>query len=726
MNSYNFGLIGSVWLMVILLLVAFALTIFTYKETTPPISKFFKWLLISLRSLTLFLLILILFEPVLDITSNLINKPKVAVLLDNSLSMNINTEKYKKSDIYKNVLTDLDLSGLEYKVYSFGEKVNEIDVATFEKSKYESLKLNENITDLARGIKHVNRNLENENFSSLLLITDGIHNQGNSPIINAQELARPIFTIGIGDTNKPKDIAITNILTNKIGFLDSKLPLIVKFKSAGYDNQKVKLTIFENGKKIEEKEITINANQTEYEEYFTYLPIAEGTNKISATIQNLTDELTTANNSSSEYVKINKNKRKFLIIAGAPNPDITFIKAELSKIKNVEIKEFIQKQKSDFYITPNQKDFSESEMLILIGYPNNFSPDNVTKMIKNELDNGKSLIFVPSKDVNFKKATILEDYLGFKVLSNSPRESNVSPITLEQGQVNSVLKVDDEPNSIKLWNDLPPLFHSELFVKTNPTASVLMQYRIGDVEFQEPLLLSNEFNKTKSLIFLGYGLYKWKFGSYSSEKDNNANDLFNILINNTIKWLSVENIGKNFTISTSKEKYNLGETVEILAQVYDKSYNAFDKAKVNITLQTKNSEKREITLQNYGNGKYITKVSGLKNGDYQVYGTAYIDSQTEYAKDQTRFEVELNSLEKSNIVLNKSLLLSISTLNNGKYYDANNFKLLNEDIKKSDFHFEKSMTTKKEIVLWNYSILLIIIITALGLEWFIRKRLGLL
>lgn len=726
MNSYNFGLIGSAWIMLILFLVALALTIFTYKETTPPISKFFKGLLISLRSLSLFLLILILFEPVLDITSNLINKPKVAVLLDNSISMNINTEKYKKSDIYKNVISKLDFSGLDYKVYSFGEKVNEIEVSNFEKSKYESLKFNENITDIAKGIKHVNRNLENENFSSVILITDGIHNQGNSPTINTQELARPIFAIGIGDTNKPKDIAITNILTNKIGFLDSKLPLIVKFKSIGFDNQKVKLTIYENGKKIEEKEVTLSAKQSEYEEYFTYLPTAEGTNKISATIQNLTDELTTSNNSASEYVRINKNKRKFLIIAGAPNPDIAFIKAEISKIKNVEIKEFIQKQKSDFYTSPNQKDFTESEMIILIGYPNNFSPDNVTKMVKSELDNGKSLIFVPSKDVNFKKASLLEDYLGFKVLSNSPRESNVSPITLEQGQVNAVLKVEDEANSLKLWNDLPPLFHSELFVKTNPTANVLMQYRIGDVEFQEPLLLSNEFNKTKSLVFLGYGLYKWKFGSYTSEKDNNARDLFNILMNNTVKWLSVENIGKNFTISTSKEKYNLGETVEILAQVYDKSYNAYDKAKVNVTIQAKNAEKREITLQNYGNGKYITKVNGLKNGDYQVFGTAYISNNSEYAKDQTRFEVELNNLEKSNIVLNKTLLENLADMNKGKYYDANNISSLNEDIKKSDFHFEKSVTTKKEIVLWNYSILLIIIITALGLEWFIRKRLGLL
>ena len=729
MPSYSFGLIGSAWVMLVLFLVALILTVVTYKKPNPPISNFFRYLLISLRTLALFLLIMILFEPILNISKNFINKPKVAILLDNSLSMGINSEKYNKVDVYKNLINKLDLDGLEYKSFTFGNEVKELNDL-----KFENINLNGQITNISKGLSFVNNNLELENYSSVILISDGNHNQGSSPINLTRELARPIFSIGIGDTISPRDLAINSVITNKIGFLEAQIPIIVKFTSNGYESEVVKLKVFENNNLIEEIDINVNKGQAYYEEFFTYTPKQEGTNKITATIQPLKNELTTANNSASEFVKITKNKRKFMILAGAPNPDITFVKAELSKVKNVEIKDFIQKNKSEFYTAPTQKDFSESEIIILIGYPNNFSPDYITKMVKNELDLGKSLIFIASKDVNYKKAAVLEDYLGFKVLSNSPRESFINPLTLEQGLANSVLKIDGNESDKEKWDDLPPLFHSELFVKINPTATALMNYKISEIEFNEPLLLSNEIGKTKSLVFLGYGLYKWKFGAYTSEKSENALDLFNILMNNSVRWLSVENIGKRFIISTSKEKYNVGETIELLGQVYDKSYNTFDNAKVKVTItdksntknNEKNNEKREIILQSISNGKYIGKVSGLKSGDYFVDAEAVLDGDKIYEKDNTRFDVSINNLEKSNVTLNKTLLTNLAEANFGKYYDANNISTLNADIKNSEFHFDKPMNTKEEVLLWNFPYILSLIILLFSIEWFILKRLGLL
>ncbi|MFY8161959.1 MAG: vWA domain-containing protein [Candidatus Kapaibacteriota bacterium] len=725
MPSYSFGLIGSAWIMLVLFVVALAFTLITYKNPNPPISNFFRYLLLSLRTFALFLLIMIIFEPILNISKNFIIKPKVAILLDNSLSMGINTEKYNKIETYKSVINKLNLDGLEYKTFTFGNEVKEL-----QDLKFENINLKGQITNITKGLSFVNNNLESENYSCVVLISDGNHNQGISPINLTRELARPIFTIGIGDTTIPKDLSITTLITNKIGFLGAQIPIIVKFTSNGFDNQKTKLKIYENNNLIEEREVVVNKNKKIYEELFTYTPKNEGTNKITATLQAIENELTNANNSSSEFVKITKNKRKFVILAGAPNPDITFVKAELSKVKNVEIKDFIQKNKAEFYVSPTQKDFSESEIIILIGYPNNFSPDNITKMVKNELDLGKSLIFIASKDINYKKATVLEDYLGFKVLSNSPRESFINPLTLEQGLANSVLKIDGNESDKSKWDDLPPLFHSELFVKVNPTATALMNYKISEIEFNEPLLLSNEMGKTKSLVFLGYGLYKWKFGAYTSEKSDNSLDLFNTLMNNSVRWLSVENIGKRFIISTSKEKYNIGETVELLGQVYDKSYNTFDKAKVKVKIQdksnNKNKETREIILQSISNGKYIGKITGLKSGDYYVDAEAILDGDKIYEKDNTRFDVSINNLEKSNVTLNKTLLSNLADANFGKYYDANDITNLNKDIKNSEFHFDKPMNTKEEVLLWNFPYILSLIILLFSVEWFIRKRLGLL
>lgn len=720
MNSFSFGLLGSFWLMLILLVMSIILTVFTYKKTVPPISSFFRILLICLRSCSIFLLIVIVFEPVLNLTSHLEKKPQVAVLLDNSISMTVNTNNYKKGEVYKNVLEKLDLSGLDYKVLPFSESVSVSGINSLD---YSLLKLDGRGTNIERAIKYVNNNLDAENFSSVILISDGVHNQGNSPIPVAQELARPIFSIGVGDSITPKDIVLKEIITNKLGFLDSEIPVLVNFKSNGFDNQEVTVSIYEQDKKFDEHKVLIQKNQTDYQVFFTYKPTVEGNNKITVKISALEGEVTTANNQSFEYIKINKNKRKFLIVAGSATADITFIKAEIAKNKTVSVKEFVQKQQGDFYSAPTKQDFIDAEMIILIAYPNKFSPTNVTQMVKDELSRGKSLIYIPSADIDYKKASILQEYLGYKVVSlpSIDKEELVRPVLVSSSSSSSILKIDGSGTNQKLWNDLPPLFKKNLTVELLPTADKIMTFAIDKTNFDDPLMISNEVGNSKSLVFLGYGVYKWKFSSYTSDKTTSSLDLFDILLNNTVKWLSIENLGKTLIVSTSKNSYNLGETVEIFAQVYNKTSDPIENAEVS----TKIGSNEVKSFQNIGNGRYVLKVNGLKEGNYTANIEAKLNSQ-QIGKENIAFTVEKSNQEYSEITLNKSLLMSLSKVTQGKYYDVDNFESLNQDIKKSDFHFEKVSLQKKEIVLWNYPYILAIIILLLSVEWFIRKRLGLL
>ena len=98
------NLIGNVFIFVALVVAFILLSIWIYRRTNPPVSGFIRRLLIALRILTLFIVTLILFEPLLTITLDRVQKPIIAVLLDTSASMNLKDARSHRAGDATNVL----------------------------------------------------------------------------------------------------------------------------------------------------------------------------------------------------------------------------------------------------------------------------------------------------------------------------------------------------------------------------------------------------------------------------------------------------------------------------------------------------------------------------------------------------------------------------------------------------------------------------------------------
>src|SRR5207253_9283537 len=53
-------------------------------------------------------------------------------------------------------------------------------------------------------------------------------------------------------------------------------------------------------------------------------------------------------NSRTAYVKVKSNKRRYVLIAGGPNPDVAFLKRLLGADPNIEVKSFVQRGGPEF------------------------------------------------------------------------------------------------------------------------------------------------------------------------------------------------------------------------------------------------------------------------------------------------------------------------------------------------------------------------------------------
>ncbi|HYF04380.1 MAG TPA: hypothetical protein VEC36_13435, partial [Patescibacteria group bacterium] len=497
MNSYSLSLAGS-WLLVLIITAAStAFAYYSYRVTVPPVSTGRRALFILLRTLGVSLLLFVLFEPVLNIARSSEEPPRLAVLLDNSFSMTFKDARSDRREDFKKALGAANPFEIDDNATTllFDENIRRIQNFHFD-----SLKLGGQLSDISKPLGYVQQNAEPDNIRAALLITDGAFNAGNNPLNSAELIGRPLYIIGIGDSTEPRDIAVQSVITNDIAYLETTLPVTVNVKSSGFIDGNITVVLKDNGVKIGEQVISLKREQQIYTVTFEFTPQQEGIRKLTAEIAPREGELTTKNNSASEFVKVLKTKRQILLFAGAPSPDVSFIRNELLKEKGAEVLTFIQKQGAEFYEgTPSAGALKSAELIVLIGFPIANSSDGIIRQIAQEAANGKPIFFVLSQQTDFKKLQLLEPHLPFSATGSRPQEFLAFANVSTQQMSHPLLKLKGSDEDITVWNQLPPLFRTETFVKVKPEADIAATIRVNNVVLPEPLIVSRTFQKSKSV-----------------------------------------------------------------------------------------------------------------------------------------------------------------------------------------------------------------------------------
>lgn len=722
MNSYTLGISGNILVLILSILVGFALAYYSYLKPVPPLSSAKRWLMISLRTVALALLLFILFEPILTGISVKKIKPKIAVFIDNSISAALTDGAGSRAEKMNNIINSIDFeNSKDLLVHKFSGNIQQIE--DFHQDSLDFSGIETNISNIAN---YAIEKSDNENIIANIIISDGSFNSGDNPIYAIEKYDRPFYTIGIGDTNIPKDIIIRSMISNEIAYIDNEIPISINISADGFNQTTSTIELFEDGKKINEQIVNINSDNFQNSVLFSYTPKTEGIKKISAKIKDTEGEISTKNNSKTVFVRVLKSKKKIAIIAGAPNADLSFIKKELLKDKGIEVLEYVQKSGQTFYEIPTLDKLQQSELIVLSEFPNQYTPNSAINAVKEALKTGKPLLFISGFNTDYAKLRMLEDFLPFKTITSSKQEF-LANADVESYSISSpLLRINGDDNDINIWNDLPPLFKTETFVQIKPESELVAGLKVNNTKIQEPLILSRNFQREKSVAVLGYGLYRWKLMQYAGDKakgKTDSYDVYSIFVNNAVKWLSVDANKKLFTVRAVKPQFTGNEPVEIYAEVYDASYNPIENATVNVQIKS-DKEQRDAILLHKGNGRYYATIEGLAKGDYIISGSAILSSKL-IGRDSDRFSVGNLELEYTSLTMNKKLLEVIAERTNGKFYYEKTDNIL-ENIRNSSEYKERNITVTKETAIWNLPWILGIAVILFAWEWFLRKRAGMI
>jgi hypothetical protein len=329
----------------------------------------------------------------------------------------------------------------------------------------------------------------------------------------------------------------------------------------------------------------------------------------------------------------------------------------------------------------------------------------------------KPLFFVLSSSTDLNKLKLLEDELPFNIQRISYGFTEVQPYIPAEGLQSTLIENNDKNSSA--WNNMPPVYRSNSEFTAKPESEVISKIKINNIPVNSPLILSRKVGTRRSAAILAKDIWKWKL--QTAEKNI---DVFDRLLINSAKWLNTKENQSPVTIKTSKKSYSLGEPVEFSAQVYDETFNPVEDAEVVVDVKTGN-EKYQVIMSSLGSGLYEGSLSTTASGDYQFSGSAKINNKL-LGKDNGKFSIGDVDIEQINPRMDKEFLTLLSTQTKGKFFDGSNSDKLIKALEENSNKKVHERVIKSEFTLWSNKWLMISVIVLFALEWFFRKRSGML
>ncbi len=701
MNSFeniNVSLSGNLLLLLLGLSIIFAYTFYIYRTTLPPVSNFAKGTLIFIRILALSLLLFLIFDPILKITTTEKIDPKTLVFIDNSKSISefSTTEDLAKVQNLLNELNSEANHNIDF--FTFGSTINKINSVDNEK-----LTFNSTSTEFE---SILNKAKNTNNVASIIIISDGLSNEGKNPLYEFNELEMPIYTIGIGDTSTYSDIIVERINSNDFIYTERETDIEVIIRNENLSDDKISIQLFDNDQLVQSKSIQLSNNGINRVS-FPYAAKTEGEHKITAKVSSRITEQNKFNNSKSRLINVLASKKKITVLSGGPSPDLSTVVNSIEENDDFEVSKIIELSRNNFYKNQYNLDvLKESDVIFLIGFPSiNSNADfikNVSEIITKE---NKNIILLLSNTIDFTKINDLKQNLPFKIENIS---DDFSEVMVKINNSSGSLLGDSEPIK-NAWKNLPPINITKTKLIPNAISQILLDDKSGTI----PIIFSSNDGTRKSIVVNAVNIWRWKIRS----SDNHQ--LFDNFILNSIKWLSIYGEKQFFNVSIPKKSYLLGEKINFNVSLYDETFEPLNNQEIVLSLSSP-TNKYEYSFSQIADGIYEVEVILDEPGQYH-YTARLVNNPRKLKSVSGNINIDPIELELVERKVNSRFLESISFATGGKYSKIDETDFLINEIDKNYNNEIKYKLIDKELRLSNLEVILLIIVLLFSIEWIIRK-----
>ena len=778
------------WAVVLGIGIVIGVTVFVYLRMTHPIHPRYRFLLIAMRICAASILLCCLLAPVIIEKKDITPPTHLSILVDTSMSMNLVDASMGETSISRLSQVNQLLFNVQGRFLQTLRDRFEVHLYPFDTGLHQSTVLpqdldsetlpqfepNGTLTDIGTAIREAAAAWKGQNTAGIVLITDGGHNSGQFPLEDVTALDVPVYAIGVGSVEPPKDIQIQHIDYTPIAYTNHESVIRVTVVQTGYTGKTTRLSLREMQRKtlVDTATLTFNqspnatpANATTTQVVELKLtPQVEGNFQYTVELPVLDGELTEANNQKTFSVKVVKAKLNVFYLEGRPRWEYTYLKRALERDPNIEATcAILLRNKSNRFpptdsvlsgldgyypqITPTSEtprfpetytQLAKYDVLIL----GDLGDEHLTTAQQDAIVNfveiqGKAIIFLPSRrmlSMNGLLNTELAQLLPIDIPRNGCRRHDTE-FTVQltaSGMFHPMLQLVDTQqnqastlasNNASAWRNMPALSRSFSGFRLRGGATRLMESGKGD-----PILILQRAGLGKSLLIAAEGLWNWDFG-VNTFRDTGYQDIYARFWAQVLRWMATDTDDDKLHLTTDASSYAIGDTATVTASLYSEAYRA-TQTDATVQFEVVPPEGAPFQLQIRGitetataiitdtGNLYSAQFSLLQNGTYRIRATARTGNQT-LGEDQIDIHVHPQLAELEVPQLNEDLLKELTSGTGGAYFAMVDAESLPENVAE----VQNPIFVDAERELWSHPLILITVIGLLGTEWFLRKRIGL-
>lgn len=643
-----------------------------------------KWLPAALRFLTFFLTAALLLAPAFRHQKLVEEKPVVLWLQDESASMK-SALKQDSSSFKTKTQNIWNTKNPKFNIVPLGFGIS--------LENHPSFQYRQKGTDIVSSVETALRRYKSQHVTAVVLASDGNYNRGSNPLYVNLGSDIPVYTIGVGDSTKPKDLRVSFVRANKTATLGNVFELVADVQAQKLSGRSGFVKVIQHGKVLQQQPFTIPSNY--YNGFFRfYIPASQkGLQQYTVAVSPYPDEQNKQNNQQDVFVNVLEKDFSVLIAASSPHPDIAAIRAAL-------------RQNPEFKI---QVKYGNAVPASVSGYD---------LLITHDLPDYRG-VKIPAHG-NIPMWNIIGSQTN---LSEFSKEQNLLKVNPGAG-IENVLPVLSPgfsffalpSNTGMIMAAMPPLkFPAGKYQLSG--GQVLLWGNQQTATGRSPLWLINVASPPQAIL-CGDGIWRWRLYAF---KNFQSSETVDELIRQTVVLLTHQGDKNQFQIHLPKYQFQDHEPVRLDATLKDATGNLTNSPAAVFVL--KDSSGKTTTYNFDKSGKsYQLYLGSLPAGNYTYEGTTNLSGKT--FRDKGAFKVQSIPLEQLKSYSDFALLYQLAHQTGGRFFTLANMNELpkilesNPDMKpllRQEYHYYHWIDLK-----WLF---FVILLTAAA-EWFLRKYWG--
>jgi hypothetical protein len=684
---------------------------------------------LAFRALIVGALVFVMLNPQSLLPRESAEKPKLVVLLDSSASMatrDAGDEPRLRSAL--RTLSDASTLAALNREFTLDFRQFDREVRPADLFQLASNAPTGDASDIGRAVMAVVSELgDSKAQAGVLLVSDG---RATAPgTLDAAQLAlarsTPLWTWTVGGPVPRHDLWIETASAEALAFSEAEVELTATLHADGYPNRSFKVELLRGDKSIETKEVMPDTNGLARVSMRVKAPEA-GEQRYVFRVPPEPDETDTANNERAVFLRSVGEKVRVLVAEGQPYWDTKFLVQSLKRNTNVDLTAVYRlnptrhvavvsstgiETRTEQDLFPRTAEAMNAFDVILLGREAEAFFDNNTETLLTDFvaKRGGSLVFARGKSYGGRFQALAK----FEPLAwGDGVTADVKLRPTEAGRDNPIFDLGTAGTLEELLDRLPALDHASVTLGEKPLAIVLA----NAVQPDGPVLIAYQrYGRGKTISLNTSGLWRWSFRETGQEESEVAYQRFWVSL---LQWLlggSEFLPGSDVALTSARRYYSSEQPMQFLI-----STRNLDRAIYQPRLIIRGGGKStEVEPRSRGES-FVAEAGPFAPGTYRITLKNNVGNPAELSQS---IEVVSASVEKRELSADPETMRKLAELSGGAVMTAKDVARMPEIVKR--WKAARELSHRQQSV-WDRWWLMAAILGLLGVEWWLRRREGLL